>query len=111
MLPTRRRRGPPLLLPRSNRLLSLQKEFLTAQTSAFCRAQQDDHLKRAAAASLENVRVIATKAAAAWGREAELAEIREAKRERENALPAAASADEEADDLTFSENPYLGRSS
>lgn len=81
-----------------------------AQTSTFCREQQADHLKRAANASLENVRAIATTAAAAWGHEAELALVREAKRDRES-LPAAASAEEEGDDLTFSENPDRGLAS
>ena len=46
----------------------------------LCRSQEALHLVRASDASLENVRMIATVAAAAWGQEALLAEAREGRR-------------------------------
>jgi len=46
-------------------------------SAALCRSQQALQLSRAAAATLGNVRLIAEKAAAAWGVEASLAEDRE----------------------------------
>jgi hypothetical protein len=79
-----------------------------AQTSAFCRAQEALQLDRAAGATLENVRAIASKAAIAWGREAELAEQREVKQGRSSSststLPEAASISEEDEDDAFEEN-------
>lgn len=72
-----------------------------AHASAFCLAQENLQLERAASASLENVRAIATKAAAAWAREAALALERENKRGREAGLPAAASVSEKSDDQFF----------
>ena len=77
-----------------------------AQTSAFCRAQEALQLDRAAGAALENVRAIASKAAIAWGREAELAEQREVKQGRSSStstLPEAASTSEEDEDEAFDE--------
>ncbi len=79
-----------------------------AQTSSFCRTQEAFQLDRAAGATLENVREIATKAATAWGREAALAEQREVKQGRASGLPEAASESEEADDDEFNENPDRG---
>lgn len=80
-----------------------------ANTSAFCLAQEALHRDRAVVADLENVRIIATSAAAAWAREALVALRREAKLGREDQLPAAASPSEEEEDLSFSENPDRGR--
>lgn len=48
----------------------------------LCRTQEAFHRDRAAKAELENVRVIAEEAAAAWALEAEAAEQREARRIR-----------------------------
>lgn len=78
------------------------------QTAAFCRTQEALQLDRAALATLENVRMIASRAAAAWGREALLADRRETKRGQASALPAAASLSEEVEDRLFSENPDRG---
>lgn len=69
-----------------------------AHSSVFCLAQESAQLERAASAGLENVRTIATRAAAAWAREAALAAVREAKTGREPGLPAAASLSERAED-------------
>ncbi|HEY1124678.1 MAG TPA: hypothetical protein VGE65_03525 [Sphingobium sp.] len=99
-------------------------------TSAKCRDQQAYHRERAEGAALENVRVIAVKAAVAWGKEAVRQEMREANGERrrtqgfasvEAAAAAAAEAavDAEAadvpgpgpgapDDRQLSENPDRG---
>lgn len=79
-----------------------------AHTSAFCLAQEVFHRDRAAVANLDNVRIVATSAAAAWAREAAVALRREAKLGRENQLPAAASLSEEEEDAAFSENPDRG---
>lgn len=51
-------------------------------SSAICRIQQSYHADRAANAILENVRIIARKAALAWEREALAAERREERQER-----------------------------
>lgn len=72
-----------------------------AHSSVFCLAQESAQLARAASAGLENVRTIATRAAAAWAREAALAAVREAKTGREPGLPAAASISERADDAVM----------
>jgi len=57
-------------------------------SSALCRAQEAYYRDRAAGALLENVRVIASTAATAWGQEALGAERREARHERTRALAA-----------------------
>lgn len=64
-------------------------------SSAFCRAQEALHIKRATETTLDNVRAIATAAAAAWRGEAVLAEQRETR--RSNAAAAASSAAEPTD--------------
>ena len=46
----------------------------------LCRSQEALHISRASEASLENVRMIASVAAAAWGHEALFAEAREGRR-------------------------------
>ena len=69
-----------------------------ALTSTFLREQEQLQRGRAADATLDNVRMIATKAADAWGREAALAERRESRSDRAEALPEAASSSEEEDD-------------
>ncbi len=77
-------------------------------TSHFCLAQEVLQRDRAAASNLDNVRRVATSAAAAWAREAILALRREAKLGREDRLPEAASLSEEVEDRLFSENPDRG---
>jgi len=79
-----------------------------ATTSTFCRAQEALQRERAANTSLENVRMIATTAAIAWGREADLAEQRETKRSFDKSLPCPGSTSEELEDLFFNENPDRG---
>jgi hypothetical protein len=51
-------------------------------SAILCRTQESHQRERAAGALLENVRAVATAAANAWGKEAKLAEGREARRER-----------------------------
>lgn len=82
-----------------------------AKTSAFCLAQEALQRDRAAVADLDNVRIIARSAAAAWAREAVVALRREAKLGREDGLPAPASLSEDAEDAWLSENPDRGRAS
>jgi hypothetical protein len=85
-------------------------------TSTQCRDQQAYHRDRADMATLENVRVISTKAVVAWGREAVRAEQREASGEQRRvhaeAIARAAATDEPdacaADERPFSENPDRG---
>lgn len=64
----------------------------------LCRCQEALHLSRASEATLENVRRIATVAAAAWGQEALFAEAREGRRKlvlrsREESARSRASTD------------------
>ncbi len=75
-----------------------------ASTSTFCRAQEVLQRERAANTELENVRIIATRAALAWGREATLAENRETKRDFEKSLPDPGSLSEELEDRLFDES-------
>ena len=51
-------------------------------SATLCRSQQAYHLKRAETSLLDNVRTVANKAALAWSKEAEAAELREARRVR-----------------------------
>ena len=86
-------------------------------SSTLCRAQEAFHRDRAEATSLENVRAIATSAAAAWAMEAMQAERREARGIRTRAvaeliavqklLVLDAEGDEEKE-RGFSENPDRG---
>ena len=80
-------------------------------SSALCRAQEAHHRDRADGAALENVRIIAAGAAAAWGLEALSAERREQRALRVRAV-ANAAADQrralEAHERSFSENPDRG---
>jgi len=75
-------------------------------SSVFCRAQQANHMQRAAESRLSNVRAIATSAAAAWGIEALAAERREKRTIRRQADAAALVS--LAEDRAFSENPDRG---
>jgi hypothetical protein len=81
-------------------------------SSTLCRAQEAYHRERAAGAQLENVRRIASNAAAAWELEALGAERREARHERTrltaDALVAQKARAREEGQRLFSENPDRG---
>lgn len=66
-------------------------------SSTICRKQEAVHRAKALASPLENVRLIATKAANAWASEALIAERREA-RKANAAIEAGAANDTAADD-------------
>lgn len=78
-------------------------------SSALCRKQEAHHRDRAAAAGLDNVRIIAASAAAAWGLEALTAERRE-----QRALQAGVDVSTDSrrtldeSERVFSENPDRG---
>ena len=77
-------------------------------SSDFCRAQQAIHAERADKALLDNVRVVANKAAVAWGVEAQVAEVREARRDRTRTPADARSREEQFEDEDspiFSDRP------
>lgn len=75
-------------------------------SSAFCRAQQAHQTSCAAETSLANVRSVATRAAAAWGVEALVAERWEARQIKRQAEAGLVRAD--AADRALSENPDRG---
>jgi hypothetical protein len=78
-------------------------------TSIHCRTQEIVQRDRANSASLDNVRIIAERAAAAWGCEALLAEKREARHLRAAALAAKRDlANSDREESPFSENPGRG---
>lgn len=83
-------------------------------TAELCRTQQAIHRERARSSKLENVRLVAEKAAKAWGIEAHIAEQREARRVhvRETADLIAAQRHKAAIEMLYSpnENPDRGRS-
>ena len=77
-------------------------------SSVLCRTQEILHRRRAADTLLENVRVIATTAAVAWGHEAVAAERRERRKEKVGLFAEAAAVrngEVDALDLLLSENP------
>jgi hypothetical protein len=76
-------------------------------TAKFCRTQEAQQRSRAAEAHLDNVRSIATGAANAWGKEAVLAERREA-RQGQAGLSAETSFGPISRDRSLSENSDLG---
>ncbi len=82
-------------------------------SSTLCRAQEALQRSRAAGTSLENVRTIAEKAAAAWCIEAVFAEKREQRREQTQQMAATLLDGEDRtrdqDDSWFNENPDRGR--
>ncbi len=57
-------------------------------SSIICRKQEALHRERAAATTLENIRIIEERAATAWANEALVAERREARRTAAAAAPA-----------------------
>lgn len=79
---------------------------------ALCRTQEDFHRRRAASATLENVRQLSISAAAAWAREALAAESREERQLRARRVADAGIATRSVyvacDDLSLSENPDRG---
>ena len=75
-------------------------------SSAFCRTQQANHVRRAAESPLANVRAIATGAAAAWGIEALSAERREHRQDKRQTDAATLLA--VVEDRSLSENPDRG---
>jgi hypothetical protein len=80
-------------------------------TSRLCRAQEAAQRERAAGALLENVRIVAERAALAWRLAAIDAEHREARRARTRAIAEIASLQtgrSNEDDQLFSENPDRG---
>lgn len=56
-------------------------------SSALCRAQESLHLRRATDTQLDNVRLVATEAAAAWAKEAVAAERREGRKVQASVAP------------------------
>jgi hypothetical protein len=81
-------------------------------SSTFCRAQETLQRHRAANAILENIRVVAARAATAWGFEALSAEQREARRDRARIIAEMAALQNEPvpgdEDRLLSENPDRG---
>jgi len=81
-------------------------------SSTFCRVQETVQRDRAANAILENIRIVAEKAANAWGAEALSAERREARRERTRIIADMAALHNESApcerDRLLSENPDRG---
>jgi hypothetical protein len=81
-------------------------------TSRLCRAQEAAQRERAASTPLENVRLVAERAATAWRPAALEAEQREARRARTPAIAEIAFLQRQRtneDDQVFSENPDRGR--
>jgi len=81
-------------------------------SSTFCRMQETIQRDRAANAILENIRLVAEKAAKAWGAVALAAEQREARRERTHIIADMAALQNEPvpseEDRLLSENPDRG---
>jgi uncharacterized protein YheU (UPF0270 family) len=81
-------------------------------SSAQCRAQEAIQWKRAESEPLENVRMVALRAAIAWGHEAKAAEKREASKRRTRLIAEFALSPREQTDNgneeTLSENPDRG---
>jgi len=81
-------------------------------SSTFCRMQETIQRDRAANAILENIRLVAEKAAKAWGAVALAAEQREARRERTRIIAGMAALQNEPvpseEDRLLSENPDWG---
>ncbi|ARR52392.1 hypothetical protein HY78_02415 [Rhizorhabdus wittichii DC-6] len=78
-------------------------------SSTFCRVQEIYQRDRAANAMLNNIRIVADRAASAWGAEALVAERREVRRERLRVVADIAALENEQaldeEDGLFSENP------
>lgn len=78
-------------------------------SSILCRAQEAHHHALARGATLDNVRLIATAAAAAWAKEGLAAGLREDRKLRtRTGVHAALAEPPQADLREFSENPDRG---
>lgn len=80
-------------------------------SSAHCRSQEALQRERARNAQLDNVRIVAERAAKAWALEAVAAELREARKVRSLAMAEVrAPADRRSceDERSASENPDRG---
>ncbi|MFA7584867.1 MAG: hypothetical protein WCY11_01535 [Novosphingobium sp.] len=81
-------------------------------TSDQCRAQEAIQWGRAQSEPLENVRIVALRAAIAWGHEATAAEQREARKRRTRAIAEIMQVQQQRSDdhdiRSFSENPDRG---
>lgn len=81
-------------------------------TSDQCRAQEAIQWERARIEPLENVRIVALRAAIAWGHEATAAEQREARKRRTRAIAEIMQVQQQRSDnrdiRSFSENPDRG---
>lgn len=88
------------------------KERPMELTSTFCREQEAFQRNRAASAVLDNVRVVASRAAAAWAYEALAADRREASRERLRMIACIAAVEVERpgdrEEAGQNENPDRG---
>jgi hypothetical protein len=80
-----------------------REEVLIPPSSILCRAQEALQRARAAASTLNSVRIQAEAAAAAWAKEAVAAEHRERRK-----LRVIATRDAELESRGFSENPDRG---
>lgn len=82
-------------------------------SSIFCRAREAHHQSLAHAATLDNVRLVANTAAAAWAKEGMAAVLRENRKLRSSDLAEGATAGEAmtAFMLDPSENPDRGHAS
>lgn len=78
-------------------------------SASLCREQESLQRDRAANASLENVRVVAQRAASAWGTEAAAAEKREARHERTRDVAAALLVANQSDEHTDDDEYRLDR--
>jgi hypothetical protein len=90
---------------------SVVAESPIQKVSILCRAQEAHHYALARAATLDNVRLIATAAAAAWAKEGVAADLREDRKLRTRAFaeaPAVPSEPPSAGDRALSENPDPG---
>jgi hypothetical protein len=98
----------PILEGRAHAPQGLIGRLLMVPSSALCRAQETLHRHRAADTRLENVRIVETTAAMAWGREAEAAERRERRQKKATGIVADAIddiANADGIELMLSENP------
>jgi hypothetical protein len=81
-------------------------------TSEQCRLQEAIQWARAKSEPLKNVRIVALRAAIAWGHEATAAEQREARKRRTRAIAELMEVQRQRTDdddrRTFSENPDRG---
>ena len=81
-------------------------------TSDQCRAQEAIQRERAQSEPLENVRIVALRAAIAWGHEATAAEQRDARKRRTAAIAEMMQVQRQRTDdddrRPFSENPDRG---